>query len=203
MAGAEQSLFLAVPEGEEDRPAWPLWQPLHRLHQFQEAGHAGGVVVGTVVDEAERAVAVVGVAIAHVVVVGAHDHQFVGCRGIASGLENEDVPHRAERLVEGPGVTGGLEAGAGGFPEPLDLGDDVRPGGPAAAAAPLAALEGVVSQRGYVPARIGGADARVRLGEHFGRRRRMMGRGQGEHGGQGCNGTHRTPPCGTAARGPE
>ncbi len=162
MIGAEESLFLAVPEGEQDRPPRSARQVLHRLGQFDQAGHAGGIVVGPVMDEAEGSVAVAGVAVADVIVVGADHDQFVGDGRVAAAGEGEDVPHAAKLLVVAAVVAGGFE------PEFFEMADDVTAGGPATAAAPFPAFERVVGKGGDMPLGIFGLNARAGRGHQFG-----------------------------------
>ena len=151
----EQALFLAIPEGEEDRPPRPAWHVLEGLGDLDQPGHSRGIVVGAVVDVAGGAVAVARVAVADVVVVGAHHHQLARHRRIAAGHEREDVAHAAEGLVIGAVVTGRLEA------ELFDRLHDVGAGGSAAPAPSLAAFEGIVGQGMHMPAGVGGLNARV------------------------------------------
>ena len=139
-------------------------QGLQRLGDLDEAGDPGGIVVGAVVHEAEGAVAVAGIAVAHMVVVGAHDDQLVGHRRIAPAGEGEDIPHAAKRLIETARVTGRFEA------EMIDRFDDVGPGRPATATPRFAAFEGVVGEGGDMAAGITGDD---------------RGRGGGQPGGSG------------------
>ena len=160
---AEQSLFLAVPEGNQDRPSGRLRKSLEGLHHLDQARDAGGVVVGPVVDEAEGPEAVSLGPVADMVVVGSDHDQFAGKARVAARQEGQHVAEaRSEGLVPGAVVAGRLEA------EGFDLLNDVGGCRPAAPGAPLAALEGVVSQGLDVAGGISGGDARDRGGQHLG-----------------------------------
>ena len=159
---AQQPLFLTIPEGEQDGPPRSARQVLHRLGHFDQSGHTGGIVVGPVVDEAERAIAVARVAVANVVVVGADHDQFVGDGRIAAAGEGEDVSHATKLLVVAAIVAGGFEL------EFFEVADDVAAGSPTAAAAPFAALESVVGEGADVPLGIFGLNARAGRGHQFG-----------------------------------
>ena len=152
----QQSFLLAIPEGEEDRAAEPFGEMVHRLGQLEEPGDAGGVVVGSVVDVAERTVAVVGVAVADVVEVCSDHDEFPGQDGVAATEDRHYVAHPAERLVESAVVTGRFER------EPRQLVDHVGRRRPAAAGATLAPLEGVVGEGGHVATGVGAADRGMR-----------------------------------------
>jgi hypothetical protein len=132
------------------------------IGHFDQAGHTGGIVVGTVVDETERSVAVAGVAVADVVVVGADHDQFIGDGRIAAAGEGEDVSHAAKLLVVAAVVAGGFE------PEFFQMADDVAAGGTTAATAPFAALEGVVSEGADMPLGVFSLNARAGRGHQFG-----------------------------------
>ena len=178
VVGAQQPLFLTIPEGEQDRPPRPARQVLHRLGHFDQSGHTGGIVVGPVVDEAERAIAVAGVAVADVVVVGADHDQFVGDGRIAAAGEGEDVSHAAKLLVVAAIVAGWFE------PEFFEVADDVAAGGPTAAAAPFTALESVVGEGADVPLGVFGLNARASRGHQFGGEKSRL-RGRHSHAGNG------------------
>ena len=93
---------------------------------------------------------------------GAHDDELIRDGRIAAAGERENIPHAAELLVVAAAVTGRFE------PEFFEVADDVAAGGPAAAAAPLAAFEGVVGKRVDVPLGLFGLDARAGRGHQFG-----------------------------------
>ena len=82
---AQQVDLLAVPEREDDRPPRLPPRAVQRVDHFEQRGDAAGVVVGAVVDVADRAVAVAATAVADVVVVGADQHVLVGSFGSAPG----------------------------------------------------------------------------------------------------------------------
>ncbi len=204
VVGAEQSLLLAVPEGDQDRPPRRAGEMTEGLDQLQQSGDARGVVVGAVVDEARGTVAVPRVAVADVVVVGADHDDFLGDRGVAARQERQDVAHAAEVLEERALVAGGLNG------EFLERRDDVGAGGPATAAASLPPLEGVVGQRVNVTARLVGPDARAGGRQVFRvariapclERDGEAGYRQPAYGGTGCVVAKKclhdgSPPCGT------
>ena len=109
---------------------------------------------------AERAEAIVGVAVADVIVVGADDHNLLSECWITALNEGQDVPHPAEGLVVTAGIASGLEA------EFRELLDDVGGGRPASPAAPLPSFERVVGEHAHVPPGFRGADRGVG-GGHF------------------------------------
>jgi hypothetical protein len=113
------------------------------------------------VHESEGAVAVAGVAVADVIVVGADDDQLPGEGRIAAADEPEDVAHAAERLVERAIVAGRLDV------EFFQLFDDVGRRGPSAPGSRLAALEGIVGEHVDVAGGIGRLDARLGGSEQF------------------------------------
>ena len=152
MSGAEQPFFLAVPEGDEDRAAGSLGQPREQGGEFEQAGDAGRVVVGSVVDEADGTVAVGGGAVADMVVVATDDHDFAGECRIVSAQQGEHVLHAAEPLAVAAVVAGGFES------ERFELLDDVGGGGAAAAGSGLASFERVVGEDGDVAGGPGGRD---------------------------------------------
>jgi len=171
---SEQALLFAVPEGDEQRPPGTGRQHLQGLGKLQEPGDTGGVVIGAVVHEAEGAVAVAGVAVADMVVVGADDDDLPGEGGIAAPDEREDVPHAAERLVERAVVTGRFDI------EFFQLFDDVGRRGPTAPGPCLPPFEGIVGEHMDVTGGVGRLDARLGGGEQF----RGAGRGGGDDEGQ-------------------
>ena len=92
-------------------------------------------VIGAVVDVAEGAIAVVGVAIANVVVVGPDDDHLLRQLRIAPLDEREDVAHAAEWLVIRASVARRRDT------EFCELLDDVGGRGTAPPAAPFSTLE--------------------------------------------------------------
>src|SRR5438034_1620940 len=58
MPRAKKSSLLRVPAGEQNGPSGGSGKPLDRVEQLQQASHAAGIVIGAIVDIAERAEAV-------------------------------------------------------------------------------------------------------------------------------------------------
>ena len=151
MSGAQESLLLAVPGGEEDRAGGAVVLRVPQPGDLQDRGDAGRVVVGPVHHGPVRLAA-------QMVVVSADDDDLILAFGVGAGEETQDVAG-LDRLLffqryghphsggEGCGGEAQAEvvqrvAGAGEQVLPHGLGDEVRgdglvyPGGLAVAPAP-------------------------------------------------------------------
>ncbi len=141
MFRAEQALFFTVPEGKQDRPLGSLGQFAEGLDHLQHRGHAAGIIVGSVMNQSDRAVTVAPAAVAHVVVMSTDDQHILFELRIAALEQPEDVAvSRTEGLVIRP--LGAAAGNAGCF----ELFDEIQARGPAASAAGLASFERVVGQ---------------------------------------------------------
>ena len=113
---AEQTLFLSIPQCEQDRPSRRRFQFSECLGDGEESRRAAGVVVRAVVDEADRSVTVAAIAIADVVIMGADDDNLRFKFGVGSFNLCQDVSAAGvERLIIG------LVGGAAGETEILKL----------------------------------------------------------------------------------
>ena len=153
MPRPEQSLFFAIPERDQDRPLWPGLQTGQRLRNFQNAGRATAVIVGSVMHDSERAATVGSIAEANVVVMCANQDVLIPELFITSRNDGEDVSIIGVEVLEVVSVVRNSRE----F-QLSQLISDVRSCGIISLSSRLTALECVAGQEVDVPLQFGFGD---------------------------------------------
>ena len=80
---AEQPFFFAVPERKKNRSSWRFGKLQQSFSDFKDCCGATGIVISSVVDVSNRAVAIAPRPVADVIVMGSHDDDFSSKFGVA------------------------------------------------------------------------------------------------------------------------